>query len=1295
MNIINNSQVLGSPSKDLVLNTLGKVYVRTGDRYYELDFRNSPVQSDTDVNTDSAIESNISESDVVITKSISDLEYPGDNKFVISLDGKFYITTKGRYKNVTPSNSLPESVNNLTITSLTDVNVIGQLYSDGLIVDFLSNKITVDSLEVDKISAKSINVSNLNVASNDTFISGSGKLYIGPELSIYDVDLENDLVYFYTKAEFDPEIFPKKELITDNTESFVCEIVDVTSDYILGRLISGEVNDPSKIILKGDHIRYDSTWKSFYDKTYNLRFNHILNSGDYSDLELATVNSNVSLTLKPGTLIKCLSDCTIDVTVNEINNKYQLYKNVLYLINDTNCINLTDSIRYFKTKQEFDNIDRKTIDVAFIEDTEQIYYNGLLVGGKQSASLPDNFKIENATTGAIIVNKDGIWQPSYDYVTTQYVNDQVKDLIDNAPDALNTFNKIAIVIQNNANRIDEIYRLLGSNVSIDELNAKLDEINSQLDAIDVNNIITVLDDKASWAYVKNLEDGLSEFATKAWVESAIETYLKPTQNNTSSSDISNIQTSINKIQSKLNEHTSDIELLKTKDNKFNNSIQSLISDYNQLSIRVDELESKSEIVKPSSSEVLIGGYPVKIGELLDGHVLTYSSEIKAWVTRTVQDESLDDLFELDENGNIHIKNERGIWSDSFITSGGINGSNSGSGYNRLDSWSDYTSSRSTDVLSAQLGYSLYTDVEQLKNGASNGINETELDGLLTRWQYVKKSDGDKWYASKQSTEDRLTALENMWEITSDGLHAKNGLGVYSDSFVTGGGINSSSSGSSIVNRLDTWDSYTSSKASYVLSASLGYDLHSRLTSVEDNLGNVNIDLSDYVTKTSFSEHKIEFSNHINTYNNHVTAYNNHITSYNQHISDYNTHVANYTTWKASVDKIMSVLEIDSAGDLHVKKGLYSDSFVTAGGKNGTSSSSALTRFDGPWTSYTNAKATNVLSASLGKDLDDRLTYLENNGVGNSGSTSVTWGSITGKPTFATVATSGSYNDLSNKPSIPSLSGYATESWVSNNYQTKGNYLTSVSWGIVTGKPTFASVATSGSYNDLSNKPTIPTNLNQLTNGPGYITGINSSMVTSALGYTPYNSANFTKSNIKSTLGISDWALASTKPSYKTSEITEQTNLYFTNARAVAAMSNATISGNLTVTGIVTGQVDCVGGSDIRYKTIIENIDVTSKIFDEILNAPLFKFKWNNSDKIYIGTSAQYWANTELKDVVKYDPEKDFNYLSYQSLAFGIGKINSSIIKSHATKLSEQNERIIKLEAQVEELQTKLIEHGIE
>lgn len=53
-------------------------------------------------------------------------------------------------------------------------------------------------------------------------------------------------------------------------------------------------------------------------------------------------------------------------------------------------------------------------------------------------------------------------------------------------------------------------------------------------------------------------------------------------------------------------------------------------------------------------------------------------------------------------------------------------------------------------------------------------------------------------------------------------------------------------------------------------------------------------------------------------------------------------------------------------------------------------------------------------------------------------TSVPWSGVTGKPTFATVATSGSYNDLTNKPTIPSLSGYATQNWV-----TSHGYLTSI------------------------------------------------------------------------------------------------------------------------------------------------------------------------------------------------------------------------------------------------------------
>lgn len=84
------------------------------------------------------------------------------------------------------------------------------------------------------------------------------------------------------------------------------------------------------------------------------------------------------------------------------------------------------------------------------------------------------------------------------------------------------------------------------------------------------------------------------------------------------------------------------------------------------------------------------------------------------------------------------------------------------------------------------------------------------------------------------------------------------------------------------------------------------------------------------------------------------------------------------------------------------------------------------------------------------------------------------------PNYPTT-TSELTND-SNFITSAALNGYATETWV----EQKG-YLTSVAWGDITGKPTLATVATSGSYNDLIDKPTIPTDNNQLANGAGYQT----------------------------------------------------------------------------------------------------------------------------------------------------------------------------------------------------------------
>ena len=68
--------------------------------------------------------------------------------------------------------------------------------------------------------------------------------------------------------------------------------------------------------------------------------------------------------------------------------------------------------------------------------------------------------------------------------------------------------------------------------------------------------------------------------------------------------------------------------------------------------------------------------------------------------------------------------------------------------------------------------------------------------------------------------------------------------------------------------------------------------------------------------------------------------------------------------------------------------------------------------------------------------------------------------IKNKPNLATVATSGSYNDLSDKPSIPAAQ--VNSDWNANSGVAE-----------ILNKPNLATVATSGSYNDLSDKPSIP------------------------------------------------------------------------------------------------------------------------------------------------------------------------------------------------------------------------------
>lgn len=251
-------------------------------------------------------------------------------------------------------------------------------------------------------------------------------------------------------------------------------------------------------------------------------------------------------------------------------------------------------------------------------------------------------------------------------------------------------------------------------------------------------------------------------------------------------------------------------------------------------------------------------------------------------------------------------------------------------------------------------------------------------------------------------------------------------------------------------------------------------------------------------------------------------------------------------------------------------------------------------------------------------------------------TGVDWDDIADKPSFADVATTGDYDDLLNKPTIPDTTNFVT----TNTDQTITGYKTfnggikcsllgggytlrtiPVGWrfnftstqnpkqidfslpiektgteytlattddiptvpsvlsaftndvGYITGI-TSADVITalgytpgtsnfSGDYDDLSDKPTIPDSTSDLVNDSGFITGITSNMITTALGYTP-GTSNFSGSYTDLTDKPS---IPSTASSTSTVTPTTQT-LVFTldddSTVTVNVMTGATVSTTTTL-----------------------------------------------------------------------------------------------------------------------------------
>lgn len=141
---------------------------------------------------------------------------------------------------------------------------------------------------------------------------------------------------------------------------------------------------------------------------------------------------------------------------------------------------------------------------------------------------------------------------------------------------------------------------------------------------------------------------------------------------------------------------------------------------------------------------------------------------------------------------------------------------------------------------------------------------------------------------------------------------------------------------------------------------------------------------------------------------------------------------------------------------------------------------------------------------------------------------------------------------------------------------------SVAWGDIAGKPDFKAVATSGSYDDLTNKPTIPTKTSELTNDSSFVNNYQLSGKQDKLT----SGTNIKTINNQSILGSGNIATASQ------SELTNIATTVGNQASAIAALNTAVFKNGNNQFDVVNGRIDGVSSVLDSALTDIENVETT-------------------------------------------------------------------------------------------------------
>ena len=133
-------------------------------------------------------------------------------------------------------------------------------------------------------------------------------------------------------------------------------------------------------------------------------------------------------------------------------------------------------------------------------------------------------------------------------------------------------------------------------------------------------------------------------------------------------------------------------------------------------------------------------------------------------------------------------------------------------------------------------------------------------------------------------------------------------------------------------------------------------------------------------------------------------------------------------------------------------------------------------------------------------------------------------------------------------------------------------------------------------------------------------------------------------------------------------------------------ANVSVNANIVATGAITA------GSDARYKNKLQDVAVDIKT---IANAPLFNFRWNDGredNRTYLGTTAQYWAETNFHNAVIPTTDEKLWTMSYSQIAMGNTIVLARELLPIKRKVSEINnlmDRLHKAENRITELEQEL------